>query len=81
MIRDHVGHLHTVIDDQSIVVRLAVVVGALLALPLLGSGVRALGSVLGLGWATVPLLVVAHVPAVIALIGLWSIGTDLYDAG
>jgi hypothetical protein len=50
-------------------------------LPLLGSGVRALGSALGLGWATVPLLVVAHVPAVIALIGLWSIGTDLYDAG
>jgi TRAP-type uncharacterized transport system fused permease subunit len=81
MIREHVGHLHRAIDDRSIQVRLAITLGALLALPLLGTGARTLGRVLGLGWLTFPLLAVAHVPAVIALIGVWSMGCDLCRSG
>lgn len=77
MIRDHIGHLHHVIDDRSLPTRLAITVGALLSLPLLGTGVRALGSALGLGAFTLPLLAVAHVPVVIALIAVWSVGCDL----
>jgi hypothetical protein len=29
----------------------------------------------------VPLLVVAHVPAVIALLGAWSVGSDFVGSG
>jgi hypothetical protein len=81
VIREHVGHLRHAIDDQSLPARLGLTLGALLALPLLGTGVRTLGSVLGLGWVTLPLLVVAHVPAVIALLGAWSIGREVYSSG
>lgn len=55
--------------------------GALVALPLLGTGVRALGSALGVAWLTMPLLAVAHVPLVIVLLGVWSIGCDLCRSG
>lgn len=81
MIREHIGHLRRAIDDRSIPVRFGVVLGSLLALPLLGTGVRTLGSALGLGWLTLPLLAIAHVPAVVALIGVWSIGCDLCRPG
>jgi hypothetical protein len=81
MIREHVGHLHRAIDDRSLPARLGITLGALLALPLLGTGVRTLGGALGLGWGTLPLLVVAHVPVVVALLGAWSIGRDLYPSG
>lgn len=64
-------------DEQSIPVRLGVTVAALLSLPLLGTGVRSLGAALGLGTWTLPLLAVAHVPAVVALIAVWSVGCDV----
>jgi hypothetical protein len=80
MTREHVAGLHDAIDARPIPVRLGVAVGALLALPLLGTGVRTLGSALGLGAVTLPLLVVAHVPAVVALVALWSVGRDLRGA-
>jgi len=81
MIRDHVGHLRHAIDDRSLPVRLAITLGALLALPLLGTGVRTLGAALGLGWLTLPLLAIAHVPVVIVLVGVWSIGCELCGRG
>jgi hypothetical protein len=77
MIREHVRHLHREIDDRSLVLRLAVTVGALAALPLFGTVVRQVGSALDLGMWTLPLLAVAHVPAVVALIAVWSIGCDV----
>jgi hypothetical protein len=77
LIREHVGHLRRSIDDQSLPTRLGITLGALLALPLLGTGVRTLGSALGLGWVTLPLLAIAHVPVVIVLLGVWSIGCEL----
>jgi len=81
MIRDHIGHLRHAIDDQSLPIRLGITLGALLALPLLGTGVRTLGAALNLGWLTLPLLAVAHIPVVIVLIGVWSIGCDLCSRG
>jgi hypothetical protein len=77
MIRNHIRHLHTAIDSQSLAIRGVITMGALLALPLFGTTVRWLGEILGLGQLVVPLLVVAHVPVVIALIALWSIGCDV----
>ncbi|SDY17265.1 hypothetical protein [Halopenitus persicus] len=81
MIREHVRHLHHVIDDQSLPIRGAITGAALLSLPLFGTGVRALGSALELGQLVLPLLVLAHVPAVIALIAVWSIGCDVCRTG
>jgi len=81
MIREHIGHLRHTIDDQSLPVRLGITLGALLALPLLGTGVRTVGTALNLGWLTLPLLAIAHVPVVIVLIGVWSIGCDLCRTG
>lgn len=49
MIREHVGHLRRVIDDRSLPLRVGITLGALVALPLLGTGARALGSALGWG--------------------------------
>jgi hypothetical protein len=77
MIRTHLSHIKGTVDDQSIPIRLLITVVALLSLPLLGTGVRTLGSTLGLGWLTAPLLIVAHVPVVIAVIAVWSIGCDV----
>lgn len=77
MIRNHVRHLHHVIDGQSLPIRGLITVIALLSLPALGTGVRTLGSVLGLGKFVFPLVALAHVPVVIALIALWSIGCDV----
>jgi hypothetical protein len=36
---------------------------------------------LNLGWLTLPLLAIAHVPVVIVLIGVRSIGCDLCRTG
>lgn len=81
MIREHVGHLRRVIDGRSLPLRVGITLGALVALPLLGTGVRALGSALGVAWLTMPLLAVAPVPLVIVLLGVWSIGCDLCRSG
>lgn len=81
MIRDHLHHLHHAIDEQSILIRGVVTVVALLSLPVFGSGVRALGSTLSLGRLLLPLLVLAHVPVVVALVALWSIGCDVCRTG
>jgi hypothetical protein len=77
MIRDHISHLHRAIDSRSLPIRGAITLEALLVLPVLGTGVRTLGSVLALGRLVLPLLVLAHVPVVIALIAIWSIGCDI----
>jgi hypothetical protein len=77
VIREHLRHLHHAIDDRSLAVRGAITVAAVLSLPVFGAGVRALGDALGLGRLVLPLLVLAHVPAVVALIAVWSLGCDL----
>ena len=77
MIREHLSHIRTTMDDQSIPVRLGITAAALLSLPLLGTGVRSAGEMLGLGAWTLPLLAIAHVPVVVALIAVWSIGCDV----
>jgi hypothetical protein len=77
MIREHIRHLHHEIDDKSLALRLAITVGALAALPLFGTLVRQVGAELDLGMLTLPLLAVAHVPVVVALIAIWSIGCDV----
>jgi hypothetical protein len=77
MIREHVSHVHGAVDEQSIPIRVGITVAALLSLPLLGTAVRRLGAMLDLGTATLPLLAVAHVPAVVAIIAVWSIGCDV----
>jgi len=77
VIRDHVRHIHDAIDSRSLPTRGAITVVALLTLPVFGSGVRTVGSMLGLGRLVLPLLVLAHVPAVAALIAVWSIGCDV----
>jgi len=77
MIREHLHHIRSAVDDQSIPIRLGITVAAVLSLPLLGTGVRALGNAFGLGLLTLPLLAVAHVPVVIAVIAVWSIGCDV----
>jgi len=81
MIREHIGHLRHIIDDQSLLIRLGITLAALLALPLLGTGVRTLGSALGLGWLTLPSLAIVHVPVVVAVIAVWSIGCDICRSG
>jgi len=77
VIRSHLRHLRHALDERSITIRAAVTLVALLSLPVFGAGVRALGRWLGLGRLVVPLLVLAHVPVVVALIALWSIGCDV----
>lgn len=77
MIREHIRHLHHAIDDQSIPIRGLITVAALLSLPLFGTAVRTLGSALGLGRLVFPLLIVAHIPAVIAIIAVWSVGCEV----
>ncbi|QCC49748.1 hypothetical protein [Halapricum salinum] len=77
MIREHVSHIRGAVDEQKIPIRVAITAVALVSLPLLGQGVRALGSALGLGPWTLPLLTVAHVPVVVALIAIWSIGCEV----
>lgn len=81
MIRDHIGHIRATIDRQSLAVRGAITVGALLALPVFGTVVRTLGEAFGLGRLVLPLLVLAHVPVVVALIAVWSIGCDVCRSG
>lgn len=81
MIRNHIYHIHHTIEEQSIPIRAVITLTSLLSLPVFGTGVRALGSLLGLGRFVLPLLVLAHVPIVIALIGVWSIGCDLCRTG
>lgn len=77
MIREHLRELHHGLDRRPISVRVLVTVAALLSLPLLGTGARRLGKALGLDQLVLPLLVVAHVPAVIAIIAVWSIGCEV----
>ncbi|GAB3320644.1 hypothetical protein [Haloplanus salinarum] len=77
MIRSHLRHLRHALDERSITIRAAVTFSALLSLPVFGSGVRTLGQSLGLGRLVLPLLVLAHVPAVVAIIAVWSIGCDV----
>lgn len=51
--------------------------GALATLPVFGTTVRTLGRTLDLGNFVLPLLVLAHVPVVVAAIAVWSIGCDV----
>lgn len=81
MIRNHLRHLHHAIDDQSLPIRGVITLVALLSLPVFGTAVRTLGNALGLGRLVFPLLVLAHVPVVIALIAVWSIGCDVCRGG
>lgn len=77
MIRNHLEHVHHAIDERSLPIRAAITLVALASLPLFGTGVRAIGAWLGLGQLVLPLLVLAHVPAVVALVAVWSIGCDV----
>lgn len=77
VIRNHLQHIHHSIDDRPLPIRAAITLVALVSVPLFGTAVRSLGSWLGLGRLVLPLLVVAHVPAVVALICVWSIGCDV----
>jgi hypothetical protein len=77
MMRNHLTHIHETVDRQSIPVRLAVTAAALLALPALGTIARRVGAALDLGALVLPLLAVAHVPVVVALLALWSVGCEL----
>jgi hypothetical protein len=77
MIREHVSYLHRAVDRQSLPVRGVMTILALLSLPVLGTTARSLNDALGLGRYVLPLLVLAHVPAVIALLAVWSIGCDV----
>ncbi|WP_181691287.1 hypothetical protein [Natronomonas sp. LN261] len=77
MIRKHIQHIHRRIDAQPLSIRGAITLTAVLSLPVFGTGVRTLGSAVGLGRLVFPLLILAHVPAVIALIAVWSIGCDI----
>ena len=77
MIREHVHHIHEAIDSRALPIRGVITLLALLSLPVFGTVVRTLAGMLGLGRLVLPLLVLAHVPAVIALIAVWSIGCDL----
>jgi hypothetical protein len=81
MIREHVHHIHETIDSRSLPIRGAITLVALLSLPVFGTVVRTVGEMLGLGRLVLPLLVLAHIPAVIALIAVWSIGCDLCRTG
>lgn len=78
MVRNHIHHLWHAIDTRPPAVRLVIAVLALASLPLFGAGVRYLGEVLALGRAVLPLLVVAHIPALIAGLALWSFGRDTF---
>lgn len=69
------GRFSGLIDDQSL--RGAITLVAVLSLPVFGTGVRTLGSALGLGRLVLPLLVLAHLPVVIALVAIRSIGRDV----
>jgi len=77
VIRNHLEHVHHAIDDRSLPVRVAITLVALASLPMFGSSVRALGTWLGLGQLLFPLLVLAHVPAAVALVAVWSISCDV----
>jgi len=81
MISDHLRHIRHTVDGQSLTVRGAVALGALLTLPVFGTGVRELGSVFEIGNLVLPLLVLAHVPVVVAAIAVWSIGCDVCGLG
>ncbi|WP_353633289.1 hypothetical protein ABSL23_00770 (plasmid) [Halobacterium sp. NMX12-1] len=77
MIRTHLQHLHHAIDEQTLPIRAGITLAAVASLPLFGNTVRALGAWLGLGRLVLPLLILAHVPAVVGVIAIWSIGCDL----
>ncbi|MFB6111745.1 MAG: hypothetical protein ABEJ35_04320 [Halobacteriaceae archaeon] len=77
MFREHVRHLHHRIDDQPVILRLAITLGAVLSLPLFATGARALSATFGLGRLALSLLVHAHVPALVALIAVWPLGCDV----
>lgn len=81
MIRNHVHHIHHAIDEQPITIRAVITLVALFTLPIFGTVVRTVGRTLGLGKLVLPLLVLAHVPVVVALIAIWSIGCDLCRGG
>jgi hypothetical protein len=70
-------HQYCVIDDQSVLFRAGITLAALLFLSVYGTGIPTLGSVLGLEQLVPPLLVVAQIPVVIALVAVWSIGCNI----
>jgi len=78
---EHLREIHAALDSRSVGVRLAVTLVAAVSVPLTATAVRRLGAELGLGAATLPLLVVAHVPAVVAVIAIWSVGCEVCGGG
>ncbi|MGK2229877.1 MAG: hypothetical protein ACI9QA_000024 [Methanobacteriota archaeon] len=76
MIREHLHELWHGIDTRPTKVRLGIAVFTIASLPVLGTLSRTVGEAFSLGGLTVPLLVVAHVPALIAALALWSVASD-----
>jgi hypothetical protein len=77
MLREHIGHIRGKVDEQTIPIRILITAAALLSLPLFGTVARTIGRTLNLGTLTIGLLAIAHIPVVIALVAIWSIGCDL----
>lgn len=77
MIRNHHKHIHHTIDDRSLPIRVGITLATVVSLPLFARGVRTLAARLELGRLVIPLLVLAHAPAVIAVLAVWSIGCDV----
>jgi hypothetical protein len=75
--RRHIRHLHSERAERPLVLRLAITVGAPVALPVFSTIVGRVGAVLDHGIVVLLLLALAHVPAVIVLVALWSIGCDV----
>ena len=77
MTREHVSQIRFAVDDQSMPIGLGFTIAALVFLPLLGNGVGTVGRALDLGAWTLSVVGLAHVPVVVALIGVWSVGCDV----
>lgn len=77
MIRNHLRHIRRGVDGRLVPVRIGIPLAALFSLPVFGTGVRDVGRVLDPGQLVLPLLVLAYVPAVVALVTVWSIECDV----
>lgn len=76
MTRTHLDRVQRASDDRLLSIRGMVAVLAVLSLPVLGTAVRSPGSTIERGDPVLAPRVFAHAPAVVALLGVWSIGCD-----